>query len=53
MHKRVKKQLGLYNGLREWFDPAMEGSPYDSGYKVKQVTFKQEKALAQKAWITA
>lgn len=53
MHQREKKQLGLYNALKEWFDPALEGSPYDSDFKVRQVTFKQEKARMPKAWMTA
>lgn len=53
MHKKGKKHIGLYNALKEWFDPAMEGSPYDSGFKVRQVAFKQEKAYAPKAWMTA
>ena len=53
MQKRTKKQLGLYNALKEWFDPATEGSPYDFGGQVKKTAYRQVRPFAHKAWMTA
>jgi hypothetical protein len=53
MYKTAKRQLGLYNALKIWFDPAMEGSPYDFTQEVKKVTFKQARPVYQKTWMTA
>ncbi len=40
----------IYSTLRDWFDPSLEGSPYDPEYRIRQNEKKTQKQTENKAW---
>ncbi len=49
--KIIKPVIYIHNSLKEWFDPSLEGTPYEAGVYEKRVSFKRNsRVLTRGFW---